>query len=46
MRFRPCVVRSKMAMTLTIEEFFTSDTASLVSGGSMFRSTCGRMTYR
>ena len=46
MRFRPCVVRSKMAMTLTMEEFFTRETASLVSGGSMWRSTWGRMTWR
>ncbi len=46
MTLRPSLVRSKIAITLTIEESLMSDTDWPVSGGSMSRIACGRITVR
>ena len=41
---RPSVVKSKIAMTLTMEEFLIRETTSLVRGGRIRWITCGRIT--
>ena len=42
--FLPSVVRSNMAITLTIDEFLTRETTSLVKGGNVLCSNCGKIT--